>query len=142
MDTFITVILWLGGFYALFILALSIGFSAGGYAQTDNIELGIISAVSTFLFLFLIYLGISSITSYIFPSEENTTQKVVTGDQAHKTTVATEKKELGYKIKKSEESDIDFVVYFLYLLMLLPIPMIGFLFYRKFKKSTYSESYL
>ena len=51
MDTFITVISWIAGFYAIFILSLTIGFSAGGAAQTGNSSLGILSMVSTLLFL-------------------------------------------------------------------------------------------
>ena len=63
MDIFITVISWIAGFYAILILGLAIGFSAGGYANTSNPELGLVSLISTFLFLYVIYLGASSLFS-------------------------------------------------------------------------------
>ena len=61
MDTFITIISWIAGFYLAFILLLAIGFSAGGAAQTKKTGLGITSMLSTLFFLYLVYIGFSAI---------------------------------------------------------------------------------
>jgi len=66
MDILITVVSWIIGLYVAFILLLSIGFSAGGAANTGNTDLGIISLVSSLLLLYLIWTGISS----LLPSDE------------------------------------------------------------------------
>ncbi len=73
MDIFITVIGWVIGLYVAFILLLSIGFSAGGAANTGNLDLGIISIVSSMLLMYLIWMGISS----LFMSDEDDSPKMV-----------------------------------------------------------------
>jgi len=61
MDTFFTVITWIVGIYAGFILLMAIGFSAGGAAQTGKSELGLASTFSTLLLFYLIWKGVSSL---------------------------------------------------------------------------------
>ncbi len=61
MDIFITVITWIVGLYAGFMLLMAIGFSAGGAAQTGNSELGILSTISSLLFIYLVWMGVSSV---------------------------------------------------------------------------------
>ncbi len=73
MDIFITVIAWIIGFYVAFILLLSIGFAAGGAANTGNPELSIISIASSMLLIYLIWTGISS----LFISDEEDSPKMV-----------------------------------------------------------------
>ena len=63
MDTFITVIGWIAGLSFAFMLLLSIGFSAGGAANTGNSELGIVSIASSLLLIYLIWAGVSSLFS-------------------------------------------------------------------------------
>ena len=72
MDILITIIAWVIGLYVAFILLLSIGFSAGGAANTGNSELSIISIVSSLLLIYLVWLGISS----LFTSEDDSPKMV------------------------------------------------------------------
>ena len=124
MDTFITVISWLAGFYALFILALTIGFSAGGAANTGNSELGIVSTVSTLLFLYLIYIGVSS----LFSTDD---VKVPTQIKSEKTisAVKIEKEQTVMQVQNTQNDNI--VLWMFYIFIFLPMPLILFLFYKK-----------
>lgn len=61
MDIFITIISWIGGIALFGILGLAFGFSAGGFAQTKNSDLGIISLASTVLIFWLLWMGASSL---------------------------------------------------------------------------------
>ena len=103
MDTFITVISWIAGFYAAFILLLSIGFSAGGHANTGNAGLGMISIVSTLLFLFLIYLGGSS----LFSTDDANVSTQVKSEKVEKIEpiVKEEKEQAVFKIQNSQDDN-------------------------------------
>jgi len=57
MDMVFTVIGWIIGLYAAFMLILAIGFSLGGAANTGNSDLSIMSIGSTLLLFYLIYKG-------------------------------------------------------------------------------------
>jgi len=86
MDMVITVIGWMIGLYAAFILMLAIGFSLGGAANTGKPEQIFMSLASTFLLLYLIYKGFTS----IFGSEDidpNKTPLVVRTVQHDTTTI-------------------------------------------------------
>lgn len=127
MDTFITVISWLAGFYALFILALAIGFSAAGHANTGNSELGIVSIGSTLLFLFLIYLGASSLFStddVKVPNQIKSERNVSVEHVQNSTTV---------EVQNSQNDNI--ILWIFYIFMFLPVPLIVVVFYKKLKES-------
>ena len=62
MDTFITIISWIAGFFLSFVLLLSFVFSAAGAAQTNKLDLKIISWISVLLFIWLVWSGISSLS--------------------------------------------------------------------------------
>lgn len=63
MDIFITIVLWIGGFFAFFILSLTLVFAGGGAAQTGKSELKMMSVFSFILMIFLVWTGISSLSS-------------------------------------------------------------------------------
>ena len=135
MDTFITVISWIAGFYAIFILVLTIGFSAGGAAQTANSELGIVSMVSTLLFLYLIYIGFSSIFSTNdieipsqIKSEKNVSTEHIEVDNIVPT-IKMEKEQIVIKVQNSQNDNI--TLWIIYIFMFLPVPFIVLLFYKK-----------
>ena len=131
MDTFITIISWIAGFYALFILALTIGFSAGGHANTGNSELGVISIVSTLLFLFLIYLGVSS----LFSTDDVKVPNQIKSEKVEKieSIVKEEKEQAGFKVQNSQDDNV--ILWILYIFMFLPVPLIVVVFYKKLKES-------
>ena len=79
-EQFIIGILWIIGPMVAFVLLLGILFAEGGVAQTNNIELHIVSKGSMLLLIALIWLGISSLIG-----EDDTPHKVTT---AYATTVA------------------------------------------------------
>ena len=62
MDTFITIISCIAGFFLSFVLLLSFLFSAAGAAQTNKLELKIISWISILLFIWLAWSGVSSLS--------------------------------------------------------------------------------
>ncbi len=62
MDTFITIISWIAGFFLSFILLLSFLFSSAGAAQTNKLDLKIISWISILLFIWLVWSGVSSLS--------------------------------------------------------------------------------
>ena len=135
MDTFITVISWIAGFYAIFILLLAIGFSLAGAAQTGNSELGIVSMVSTLLFLYLIYIGFSSIFSTDdieipsqIKSEKNVSTEHIEVDNMVPT-IKIEKEQTVIKVQNSQNDNI--ILWILYIFMFLPVPLIVLLFIKK-----------
>lgn len=132
MDTFITVISWIAGFYALFILALTIAFSAGGVANTGNSELGIISIVSTLLFLYLMYVAVSS----LFSTDD---VKVPPQIKSEKTisTVKIEKEKRVMQVQNTQNENI--VLWIFYIFMFLPVPLIVLLFYKKVRAKEQSK---
>ncbi len=154
VDTFITVISWIAGFYAIFILVLTIVFSAGGAAQTANSELGIVSMVSTLLFLYLIYIGFSSIFSTNdieipsqIKSEKNVSTEHIEVDnivptikmEKEKTVIKGEPHSPKSKIMEEDCQKIfvqnsqndNITLWILYIFMFLPVPLIVLLFYKK-----------
>jgi len=85
MDMVITVIGWMIGLYAAFILMLAIGFSLGGATNTGKSELKIMSIASTFLLFYLIYQGFT----FFFGSDDIDPKKtpLVVRTVQHDTTV-------------------------------------------------------
>ena len=61
MDTFITIVSWIGGIGVSFILLMSFVFSSAGAAQTNNSELKITAWISILLFIWLAWSGVSSL---------------------------------------------------------------------------------
>jgi len=134
MDTFITVIFWVAGFYAAFILLLAMVFSAGGHAQTGDSGLGIMSLVSTFLFLFLIYLGASSLfsTDDAKVSSKIQSEKSISIEHTEANNVIeTEKIEKAQTVVNTQNDNI--ILWILYIFMFFPVPFIVYLFYKKVK---------
>ena len=73
MDILLTVLMWIGGFIAFGVLSMSFAFAAGGAAQTGKIELKVISGVSLFLMLFLLWMaGSTVLSSAVFEGAQNT----------------------------------------------------------------------
>ena len=121
MDTFITIIMWIAGFYAGFILLMAIGFGAGGASQ--NSELGLFSLASTFLFLYLIYAGVTS----LFTSDDLSTTKQIKSEKSVSVAVS-EKMDQVMEVDVSEDN---IILWFIYAFMFFPVPIIVYLFYRK-----------
>lgn len=134
MDTFITVIFWVAGFYAAFILLLSMAFSAGGHAQTGDSGLSIMSLVSTFLFLFLIYLGVSSLFStddVKVPSQIKSEKSISIEHREANNVIETEKTQTIVNVQNTQSDNI--ILWILYIFMFFPVPFIVYLFYKKVK---------
>jgi len=69
VDILITIVLWIVGFYAFFILGMALLFAIGGAVQTGKSELKVISIFALILMVFLVWIGISSFSSDV---EKNT----------------------------------------------------------------------
>jgi len=80
MDMFITVVLWVVGFFAFGILGLAFAFSAGGAAQTGKTELKVISSVSFLLIVFLIGMAVYSVFSSIAGSFSDVNTSIDNGN--------------------------------------------------------------
>ena len=71
MDTFITIISWLGGFALFFISLLLWSFAEGAYAQTGKTDGRIISLLSLALVVWLVWMGGSSIYDALFAAPDH-----------------------------------------------------------------------
>jgi len=93
-EQFIIGILWIIGPVVAFVLLLGILFAEGGVAQTNNMELHIVSKGSMFLLIALIWLGVSSLigeddSPHKVTSEYTTTVEDITSVQNAKAPSAT-----------------------------------------------------
>lgn len=61
MDTFITIISWVGGIALFFLLGLSLVFSSAANAQTGKSGFGIIAVTSGVLMVWLLWMGGASL---------------------------------------------------------------------------------
>ena len=61
MDGFITVILWIGWFFAVGLLSLGATFAMAGAAQTNKTYLKIVAVLPVIALFYLIYFGITSV---------------------------------------------------------------------------------
>ncbi len=72
MDIFITIISWLGGLTSGFILIIFIILSLTSHGSETNI----VSFLSSILFLWLLWIGASSLYNYVIPDTPSNTQVI------------------------------------------------------------------
>ena len=71
MDTFITIISWVGGFALFFFAALTWAFAEGAHAQTGEIGGRVLSVISGVTIIWLLWMGASSLYDVVFGAPDH-----------------------------------------------------------------------